>query len=82
MVFIFGDFGVYSKDADKVEAIIKKYNHIDYKKMVYEKHLDIFNNNDGYVSMTWFCILGCVREDFERLYEDLNKCDARIALIK
>ena len=80
MVFIFGDFGVYSEHEDRVEAIIKEHNHIDYKKVVYEKHLDIFNNNDGSVSMTWFCILGCTRDDFERLFEDLNKSDIRIAL--
>ena len=69
MVFIFGDFGVNSKHADLIEALIKKHNHIDYKKTVYEKHHDIFNNNDEYVSMTWFSILGCTRDDFESLYK-------------
>lgn len=79
MVFIFGDFGVYTKDADEVETIIKKHNHIDYKKVVYEDHIDMFNMT-GRVSMTWFEINGCCRKDFEGLFEDLNKSNIRIAL--
>ena len=80
MVFIFGDFGVYSKHADAVESLIKKHNHIDYKKVVYEKHLDVFSDDEGRVSMTWFCIKGCTRDDFEELFKELNYCSIPIAL--
>lgn len=79
MVFIFGDFGTYTENADAVEYIIKKHNHIDYTKKVYANHTDMFNDK-GIASMTWFCIKGCVRSDFEALFEDLNESDIYIAL--
>lgn len=80
MVFIFADFGTYSKDADEVEKIIKKHNHLDYEKCLYSNHTDILGDLCEKVSMTWFRINGCTRSDLESLYEDLDKSDIHIAL--
>jgi hypothetical protein len=80
MVFIFTDFGTYTRDESTVETIIKKHNHLRYDKRVYPKHIDPFKDDGDYVSVTWFIIKGATRRDMEALYEDLDKCGIPIAL--
>ena len=81
MVYIYLDFGVYSRDAKVVEDILRKHNHLTYKKEVYGKHSDILELNvEERCEMTWFRIFRAHRDWIESLYEDLDNCGVPVAL--
>lgn len=79
MLIFCTELGVYSENADELAAILSAYD-ISFKARVYANHSDVFNDNVGTASMTWFSTKVYSRRGYEQILEVLENSDMHIAV--